>query len=143
MDEAIVPGQIIILNGAPRSGKSSTARAIQDSFEGVWLNLGADFFMRATPQKYHPGVGLRPGEEGHHVYALTPLLFAAAYDAIAAVSRAGVNVVSLRGARLLKPSTRFFLAQRPASMESSAVTLAPRATLVPPVNACNSASAKT
>ena len=33
-------GQIVILNGAPRSGKSSIAAVIQDTFEGPWVNLG-------------------------------------------------------------------------------------------------------
>ena len=93
MDERVNPGQIIILNGAPRSGKSSIVGAIQDSFDGVWMNLGVDVFMRATPQKWRPGVGLRPGEEQHHVYPLVPRLYAALYDAIAAVSRSGLNVV--------------------------------------------------
>lgn len=37
-------GQIIILNGAPRSGKSSIARAIQEGFEGPWINLGVDSY---------------------------------------------------------------------------------------------------
>ncbi len=36
------PGQIIILNGAPRSGKSSIATVVQETFEGVWMNLGVD-----------------------------------------------------------------------------------------------------
>jgi chloramphenicol 3-O phosphotransferase len=86
--KTIVPGQIIILNGAPRSGKSSIARAIQDSHEGVWMNLGVDAWMRATPTKYQPGMGLRPGEEQHHVHPLVPVLYAGLYEAIAATSRA-------------------------------------------------------
>jgi chloramphenicol 3-O phosphotransferase len=90
---ALSPSQIVILNGAPRSGKTSIARAIQDSFEGVWINLGVDVFMGATPKKLRPGVGLRPGEEQHHVYTLVPQLYAALYDAIAAIARAGMNVV--------------------------------------------------
>lgn len=49
-------GQIIILNGAPRSGKSSIARAIQESFDGVWLNLGVDVYEQATPARYRPGI---------------------------------------------------------------------------------------
>lgn len=93
MEETEQPGQVIVLNGAPRSGKSSIARAIQDSYEGVWMNLGVDVWMRATPQKYRPGVGLRPGEEQHYVYPLVPHLFAALYDAIAATARSGLNVV--------------------------------------------------
>jgi chloramphenicol 3-O phosphotransferase len=93
VDERVNPGQIIILNGAPRSGKSSIVGAIQDSHEGVWMNLGVDLWMKATPQKWRPGVGLRPGEEQHPVHALVPRLYAALYDAIAAVSRSGLNVV--------------------------------------------------
>jgi chloramphenicol 3-O phosphotransferase len=93
MEAPIGHGQVIILNGAPRSGKSSIARAIQDSFEGVWMNLGVDVWMRATPMKFQPGMGLRPGEEQHHVYPLVPVLYAGLYEAIAATSRAGMNVV--------------------------------------------------
>ena len=87
------PGQIIILNGAPRSGKSSIAGVIQETFEGVWINLGVDLFMQMTPKKYHPSIGLRPGEEQHPVYSLVPRLYGVMYDAIAAMSRAGMNVV--------------------------------------------------
>jgi len=53
------PGQIVILNGAPRSGKSSIAAVIQNTFEGVWMNLGVDRFKQMTPERYQPGVGLR------------------------------------------------------------------------------------
>ena len=90
----MTPGQIVVLNGAPRSGKSTIARAIQDTFDGVWMNLGVDVFIAATPPKARPGIGLRPGEEQHHVYSLVPQLYAAAYDAIAAHSRNGLNVVA-------------------------------------------------
>ena len=57
------PGKIIILNGTPRSGKSSIATVIQETFEGLWMNIGVDQFMQMTPQKYLPGIGLRPGGE--------------------------------------------------------------------------------
>ena len=87
-------GQIVILNGAPRSGKSSIVNAIQDSFDGPWMNLGVDVFVRhVTPRRYRPGMGLRPGEEGHAIAPLLPALYAALYDSIAAHSRAGLNVV--------------------------------------------------
>ncbi len=35
MSQIATPGQIVILNGSPRSGKSSIAAAIQDTFAGV------------------------------------------------------------------------------------------------------------
>lgn len=88
-------GQIVVLNGPPRSGKSSIVTVIQDAFEGVWMNLGVDVFARqVTPKRYQPGMGLRPGEEDHVVYSLQPALYAAFYGSIAAHSRAGLNVVA-------------------------------------------------
>ncbi len=49
MVEMANTGQIIILNGVPRSGKSSIAAVIQNTFDGVWMNLGVDQFMQMTP----------------------------------------------------------------------------------------------
>lgn len=90
----MAPGQIVILNGAPRSGKSSIVAAIQGSFDGPWMNLGVDVFVREiTPKRYRPGMGLRPGEPDHFVAPLVPALYAALYESIAAHSRAGLNVV--------------------------------------------------
>lgn len=88
------PGRIIILNGAPRSGKSSIAAAIQATFEGVWMNLGVDAWARVTPPSLRPGIGLRPGGERPDIEAFVPPLYAALYDAIAAHSRLGLNVVA-------------------------------------------------
>lgn len=83
-----------MLNGAPRSGKSSIAAVIQDTFDGVWMNLGVDAFVRmVTPRRYQPGVGLRPGEPQHPAAPLVPVLYAAMYESIAAHSRLGLNVV--------------------------------------------------
>jgi len=89
-----MPGQIVILNGAPRSGKSSIVAEIQRTFDGPWMNLGVDVFVReVTPPRYRPGMGLRPGEPDHPVAPLVPAFYAALYDSIAAHSRAGLNVV--------------------------------------------------
>jgi chloramphenicol 3-O phosphotransferase len=86
-------GQIIILNGAPRSGKSSIAAAIQESYAGVWMNMGVDRFMQMTPARSHPGIGLRPGGERPDLEPLIASLYAAMYESIAAHSRMGLNVV--------------------------------------------------
>ena len=51
----------MILNGAPRSGKSSISAAIQETFPGVWINIGVDIARAMTPPALQPGVGLRPG----------------------------------------------------------------------------------
>lgn len=85
-------GQIVILNGAPRSGKSSIVAAIQDMFDGVWINLGVDVARAMTPSSLQPGVGLRPGEAEHSAAPYVPLLYAALYDSVAAHSRLGLNV---------------------------------------------------
>ncbi len=88
-------GQIVILNGAPRSGKSSIAAVIQDTFDGVWMNLGVDVHVRhVTPPRYRPGIGLRPGTDRPEVAALVPTLYAALYDSIAAHAGLGLNVVA-------------------------------------------------
>ena len=88
------PGRIIILNGAPRSGKLSTAASIQETFDGVWINLGVDTYACATPPGLQPGIGLRPGGERPDLEAFVPGLYAALYDSIAAHSRLGLNIVA-------------------------------------------------
>ena len=93
MAQTFAPGQIVILNGAPRSGKSSIVEAIQDTFDGVWMNLGVDRFMRMTPARYLPGMGLRPGGERQDLEPLVLTLYRALYESIAAHSREGLNVV--------------------------------------------------
>jgi chloramphenicol 3-O phosphotransferase len=87
------PGQIVVLNGAPRSGKSSIVTAIQETFDGVWMNLGVDLARHATPSRFQPGVGLRPGGERPDLEILIPRLYAALYESVAAHSRLGLNVV--------------------------------------------------
>ena len=81
------PGQIIILNGAPRAGKSSIAAALQERFDGVWVNLGVDAQMASLPERLRPGIGLRPGGDRPEIEALVPALYVALYDSIAAYSQ--------------------------------------------------------
>ncbi|MGH6862502.1 MAG: phosphotransferase-like protein, partial [Phyllobacterium sp.] len=87
-------GQIIILNGAPRSGKSSIVTAIQTMFDGIWMNLGVDTYQAMTPEQLQPGIGLRPGGERYDIEPFIPVLYAALYESIAAHSRLGLNVVA-------------------------------------------------
>ncbi|HEY7295652.1 MAG TPA: chloramphenicol phosphotransferase, partial [Dehalococcoidia bacterium] len=89
------PGQIVILNGAPRSGKSSIVAVIQETFAGPWLNLGVDVFNGlVTPPRYRPGIGLRPGGERPELEPFVAVFYAALYESIAAHSRLGLNVVA-------------------------------------------------
>lgn len=87
------PGQIIILNGTPRSGKSSIVAVIQDTFDGLWMNMGVDRYMQMTPARYLPGIGLRPGGERQDIEPHVPTLYQAMYASIAAHSRVGLQVV--------------------------------------------------
>jgi len=91
--DSAAPGRIVVLNGAPRAGKSSIVAAIQESFDGVWINLGVDRFMAMTPARYQPGIGLRPGGERPDLEPIVATLYRALYAAIAAHSRLGINVV--------------------------------------------------
>lgn len=59
------------------------------------MNLGVDVFAReVTPERYRPGIGLRPGDgERPDLEPFVPTLYVAMYESIAAHSRAGLNVV--------------------------------------------------
>jgi chloramphenicol 3-O phosphotransferase len=89
-----VTGTIVLLNGAPRSGKSSIARAVQERLDGVWINFGVDAAMAMQPAAIAPGIGLRPGGERPDLEPIVLELYGALFDSIAAYARAGVNVVS-------------------------------------------------
>jgi chloramphenicol 3-O phosphotransferase len=87
-------GWIVILNGAPRSGKSSIAAAIVADLSRPWLVLGVDIVMRITPPILQPGIGLRPGGERPDLETIIPGLYAQLFDALAGLSRSGCSVVS-------------------------------------------------
>lgn len=87
-------GRIVILNGAPRAGKSTLVAAMQAGLDGHWLNLGVDVINRALPPALVPGIGLRPGGERPDLEPLLPSLYFGLYDAIAAHARLGFNVVA-------------------------------------------------
>jgi chloramphenicol 3-O phosphotransferase len=88
-------GRIVILNGAPRSGKSSIVEAIQATFDDPWMNLGVDVHVRhVTPPRFRPGIGLRPGGERSDLEPCVGVFYAALYESIAAHSRLGLDVVA-------------------------------------------------
>ena len=94
MTKMSAAGKIVILNGAPRSGKSSIVEVIQETFDGPWMNLGVDVHARhMTPQRYRPGIGLRPGGERPDLEPFVAAFYAALYESVAAHSRLGLNVV--------------------------------------------------
>lgn len=83
----------MVLNGAPRSGKSAIAVAIQAVVAAPWVNLGVDVVRGATPPGYQPGIGLRPGAERPDLESFVEASFAALYESVAAHARHGLNVV--------------------------------------------------
>jgi chloramphenicol 3-O phosphotransferase len=86
-------GTIVVLNGTPRSGKSTVARALQRSSDEIWINLGVDAFADAVPERLRPGIGLRPGGERPDLEDAVVALFDALYASVVASSRSGLNVV--------------------------------------------------
>ncbi len=94
-DEPMVdPGYVVVLNGAPRSGKSSIVAALQEETSEPWMNLGVDAFVECvTPPAFRPGIGLRPGGERPDLESWVSTFYAAMYESVAAHSRLGLHVV--------------------------------------------------
>jgi chloramphenicol 3-O phosphotransferase len=86
-------GRIVILNGTPRAGKSSIARAIMAGLPGRWVNLGVDRMNASLPRELLPGIGLRPGGERPDLEPTVVRLYAELYDEIAERARVGDDVV--------------------------------------------------
>jgi chloramphenicol 3-O phosphotransferase len=88
-------GRIVILNGAPRSGKSSIATALQHSIPGTWIALGVDLqSLHMIPQDLRPGIGLRPGGERPDLEPVVERLYRALYKSIRAYAEEGFDVVT-------------------------------------------------
>jgi chloramphenicol 3-O phosphotransferase len=98
-------GTVVEHSGPSRAGKSTIAARIQDVLDGIWMHIGMDLHIQATPPRYRPGVGLRPVRrpedvrdvEGRVSYAhlvdAVPALYASLYGSAAAHARNGLNVV--------------------------------------------------
>lgn len=85
-------GRIVLLNGVPRAGKSSIARALQES--GDWMILGVDAMMAMMPSRLHPGIGLRPGGERPELEDFVQRSYAGLFGALAAFADSRLDVVS-------------------------------------------------
>ena len=82
-------GQIILLNGASSAGKSTLCRAIQAAADVPLLQFSLDFFMFG-----HGVLPARREEGGEFAWAsLRPKLFEGYYGCLAALARAGNNLV--------------------------------------------------
>lgn len=88
-------GNIIIINGASSSGKTSMVKAVQEIMEDPYLDAGLDRFLWMMPSRYldRPlwddvlGLADRAGESGRW-------LASGMHHAIATLSRRGINVVA-------------------------------------------------
>lgn len=87
-------GRVVILNGAPRSGKSSLARAIQATIPGTWLNTGVDSFMATLPPSLMPGIGLRPGGERPDLEPVVAKLYDLLFATIRLQAESGFDTVA-------------------------------------------------
>jgi len=89
------PGIILLVNGTSSSGKTSLVRAIQDLLPEPFLEAGIDKFIWMLPKRYldRPlwdevlGRAVEAGQTGQ-------ALVAGMHQAIAALSRSGLNVVA-------------------------------------------------
>ncbi len=89
------PGKIIILNGTSSSGKTSIVNALQEMLDEPFLDVGIDKFIWMLPRRYlnQPlwnevlGLATEAGPVGHR-------LFSGMHHTIAALSKAGNNVVA-------------------------------------------------
>ncbi len=86
-------GPIVVLNGAPRAGKTSIARALAARDDRAWTAVGVETSRAATPAALQPGIGLRPGGERPDVEDALPRLLAELVGEVAARSRRGEAVV--------------------------------------------------
>jgi chloramphenicol 3-O phosphotransferase len=90
------PGRVVILNGAPRSGKSSIATAMVELLGPSWHNIGVDSTMAALPETLLPGLGLRPGGERPdlepHIPGMYRQLFATASTGAAQAQSYAIDV---------------------------------------------------
>jgi chloramphenicol 3-O phosphotransferase len=103
---AATPGNIIILNGASSSGKTTLLKALQKSFDEPYLEAGIDKFLWMLPGRYldvplwhevfaytwlvdggDSNLLIRPGPRGY-------TLLTGMHHAIAALARAGNHVLA-------------------------------------------------
>lgn len=83
---------VVILNGVPRSGKTSIARALE-RLETGWVNFGVDAWMSRVEPERLPSIGLRPGGERPDLEAVVREDYAALWGEVRARAATGQNVV--------------------------------------------------
>ncbi|MEV0648198.1 AAA family ATPase [Phytomonospora sp. NPDC050363] len=87
--------RMIILNGGSSSGKSSLARALQNTLHDPWLTFGVDDLIEGVPPRLLTGeAGLAFGEDGSVSPGADFTALNRAWDAgLVAMARAGARVI--------------------------------------------------
>ncbi|WP_309570935.1 chloramphenicol phosphotransferase CPT [Deinococcus sp.] len=87
--------QVIVLNGGSSAGKSSLARALQDTLPGFWLTLGTDTLVAALPASLRaPGAGIEFRPDGQ-------VTAGAVFRELDVAWSAGVAQMARSGARII------------------------------------------
>ena len=97
----MIPGNIILLNGASSAGKTSILQALQEVLDAPYLNAGIDKFLFMLPDRYleRPlwdevlGLTTQAGPLGHPG-PFGSQLISGMHHAIAALARAGNPVIA-------------------------------------------------
>jgi chloramphenicol 3-O phosphotransferase len=78
--------KIILLNGVSSSGKTTLAKALQETLETPYLHVGIDAFLDMMPQRFDEG--------GSFAYvALLGPVFSGMYGSIVALAEAGNDLI--------------------------------------------------
>lgn len=86
--------QVIVLNGASSSGKSTLGRALQNALPGTWLLYGVDDLIRVLPPRLTSPEGIEFSDDGQ--VTVGPAFRAAEkawMQGVAHTARCGVNVI--------------------------------------------------
>ena len=108
MIDTTKPGQIILLIGAPRAGKSSIIEVVKETWSPAWMNLGLDSFWFSVWGEELTGPGVHshlfleqivppvsdPDRYGQIRGSLYSAMTVGMFQSIAAHARAGLNVVA-------------------------------------------------
>lgn len=81
----------MVLNGAPRAGKSSIAAVLER--DHGWSVRGVDWSRSVTPEADQPGIGLRPGGEHPELEPRVAALYQGLWSEVVRLAGNGDDVV--------------------------------------------------
>jgi len=97
----MIPGNIILLNGAAGAGKTSIVQALQAVLDAPYLDMGVDKLVSMLPDAYLERPSWEKGLDGTTQVGLldrldpcSPQLISGMHHTIAALARAGNHVIA-------------------------------------------------